>query len=369
MIITRRFVFIHYPETAGMWTSKVIKQIHADLFIKKTPLGETLLFIGKWLPFLKSPIQRMIRRLVELNYTDYDISGLTLRNYHSPFYKYNWIRRILEWLIIIAEAMFLLDKNYETLLVMRRHTRYAQIPEYFQKLPLVSNIRNPFSWHISRYLYYQNWQTQQGRQESQEFIKLWGDIKDFDHYCSEKMMSMQNAFYQGYKNYLALNGTQTSMHEQTREPIQYHDDFISFYKPGDDKHTPTNHYGLMTLRFIQMYFKCPWRIMDLSPKDFDEYWSSGSYKQDMPKITFLEQENIAKEIFDYMLKMRYPEEALSSCKSIPPQNLSQTQSSPDLLQEHYSSKKLIELIYKLEKPIFTVFPQYNKIYRELIADK
>ncbi len=362
MIITRRFVFIHFPKTAGTWTAQAIKQVHAELFRQKTPLGELLSGISKWLPFMAPQVKRIIDRMVAFNYGNYDLNELSLKNYHDPLG-----RRLFKWLIFIGEAIFLFDKHYETLLILRRHTRYAQAPQDFQDLPLVSSMRDPFSWHISRYLYYQNWQTQNGVDESQEFIKIWGKISSFDEYCSDKMMQMQNAYYQGYKNYLENNGG--------KEKTQYHDELISFYK--ENQCPPVNHYGLMSIRFIQMYFKQPWPILNLGPKEFDEYWSNGNYKQDLPNITFLEQKNICQELSDYMLKLKYPQEVIHSSQSIPPQNTSSehrskldkntSQSADKLLKEYYSSKEIVEMIYKLEKPIFKVFPQYTKVYHELLA--
>lgn len=363
MIITRRFVFIHFPKTAGMWTAKAIKQVHIELFIKKTPLGELLAGIAKWLPFTAPSINRMIDRMVEFNYQDYDLSDLSLKNYHDPLG-----RGIYKWLLLLGEAIFLFDKHYETMLRLRRHTRYAQIPQEFQTLPLVSSMRDPFSWHVSRYLYYKNWQTKVGADESQEFIKLCGEINSFDEYCNSAMMQLQNGFYQGYRNYLELN--------DGRDKAQYHDELIAFYSAGQDKYPRTNHYGLMSLRFIQMYFKEPQKVLGLSPKEFKQYWSKGAYKKDMPKIIFLEQNKISKHLHKYMSKMKYPEEMLGGISSIPPQNVSSeymsttgNKSPNKLLGEYYSSKKNVRLIYKLEQPIFELFPQYVKIYEKLMADK
>lgn len=360
MIITRRFVFIHFPKTAGIWATKAIKQAHIELFIHKTPLGEILASIAKWLPFMAPKINRLINRMVEFNYKDYELGELSVRNYHDPRG-----RRIYEWLLILGEAIFLFDKHYETLLRLRRHTRYAQIPQEFQTLPLVSSMRDPFSWHVSRYLYYKNWQTKAGAEESAEFIKLWGELNNFGDYCNSAMMIMQNAFYQGYRNYLDLNGGQ--------DKSQYHDELISFYKPEADKYPKANHYGLMSLRFIQMYFKQPQKVLGLSPKEFKQYWSSGEYKKDLPKIVFLEQSKISKQLPKYMLKMKYPEEVLGGIATIPPKNTS-SQYAPNTSQavikslKEYYSKKNIRLIYKLEKPIFDAFPQYEDLYKQLLAE-
>lgn len=357
MIITRRFIFIHNPKTAGTWTIKAIKQAHIKLFITKTPLGELLYTIGKWLPFMRGTIAKIVDGLVIYNYSNYDLAKLSFRNYYDPLG-----RPKLKWFLLFAEAMFILDKNYETLLELRKHTRYAQLPKEFKSLPIVSGIRDPFSWHVSRYFYYKNWELKQGQDEAKDFINLLGEINNFEQYCKDKMMQLQNGFYQGYNNYIS----QQSNLDKHGEAPQYDDGLLSFYKSGEDKSPPAKHYGLMTLRFMQLHFKRPWEAINLPPKEFNQYWMNGDYKDNLPNITFLQQQNITQELLDYMLKLKYKEDILSEIKDIPPENTAADKSSQTSLYKFYDSSELINYIYKLEKPIFMLFPQYEDILQQLI---
>ena len=353
MLITRRFLYIHFPKTAGLWTKQAITQSHIELFMHNTPIGDLFFTLGKWFPFLRPAISRIARRLVVFDYSSHNLATLSFRSYHIPPG-----RPVLKWFLLIAEAMFFLDKNYETLLKLPRHTRYAQLPKEFQELPLVSGIRDPFSWHISRYLYYKNWQQKEGASESQDIIESIGDITDFNDYLTKKMMMIQNGFFQGYNNYLKLH--------KNKEVVQHHPELLSFHKPGEDSSPPVKHYGLMTLRFIQIYFKRPWEVINLSPKEFAKYWHSGDYKDNLPKIKFIEQPNIKQELREYMLALKYKEDILSKIEDIPRKNVSSSKNEDTSLSKFYKSRKALERIHALEKPVFILFPIYEELFQQIV---
>ena len=394
MFISRRFIYMHMPRTAGLWVREAVKQMHIENFLRNTPLGELLFACGKFIPGWRNKITKFAEGLVILRYKEYDISRLSFRNYHEPLGKG---RRRKKWFLFAAEAMFFLDKRFESLLVMRRHTRYAQLTKEFEILPIISSMRDPFSWHISRYQYYLR-QSEELQGESREFVKAIGadGIKDFDDYCSDKMMRLQGGFYRGYYAYLAAN--------KGEDLPQYHDELLSYVggagaggaggggsagagagaggadkgagdggaggdgaaagKSGGSKNIrPPSHYGLMTLRFIQVYFPRPQDILSLPPKEFEKFWSSGEYKKHMPKIKFLEQKDIEKQLHAALKDLKYKDNVLGSLQKVPPQNTSAS-SSYDY-KKFYTSKKLLDQIYKLEKALFIVFPQYQKIYKDL----
>ena len=352
MIITRRFVFIHLPKSAGMWAHKAIEQAHLNLFFRKTPLGEILFNIGKFLPFAfaRQTIYKIARRLIIFNYRYYDIGNLSIKNYHDPLGSSK-----LKWFIFFAQGMHLLDVKYETMLRLQRHTRYAQLPEFFQEMPILAAMRDPFSWHVSRYNYYKEQESKQligSGNSAQSFINILGDDINFEQYCSNKMMKLQNYFYQGYNNYIKKQ-------KDGEEVPQYHNELIDFYNPTDNNCPPAKHYGLMTLRFIQIFFKRPLDVMNLPPAEFEQYFIDGKYKDNLKNITFLQQDKINQQLYDYMIKLRYEAQDLQHIKDLPPENVS----TDKPYKSFYTSKDMVDKIYKLERAIFIMFPQYEEVYK------
>lgn len=355
MRITRRFVFIHFPKTAGIWTRQAIEQAHIQMFLRKTPLGELMFILGKFLPFLRKTIHALARKLVFFDYRNYRLGKLSTQSYYTPLYS-----RTKKWFILFAQAMHILDTQYETVLVLRRHTRYAQLPKFFQQIPILSAIRDPFSWHVSRFNYYINKESNDFKSQAHKFIDVLGEGINFEEYCSEKMMKLQNYFYQGYINYM--------QESKTGEEIpQYHEELINLHRPSNRsslnqnfESLPAQHYGLMSLRFIQFFFSRPLDILTLSPQAYEDYFSGGLYKDELKNITFLEQSNINLQLYNYMIKMRYDDKDLRRIKDMQPENVS----TDKPYKSFYTNKKMVDKIYKLERAIFIMFPPYEEIYKE-----
>jgi hypothetical protein len=131
MIVTDKFVFLHYPKTGGSFVAHVLKKIHRRIRYRK-------LFIN--VPTCRELLLPNVKRI------------------HGA-YRYN------------------------------QHGTYEQIPEEYKALPIISCIRNPFDRYVSTYEF-RNW----SKKYLAPVHKIIERYPDFPNLNFEQYLSFINIF-------------------------------------------------------------------------------------------------------------------------------------------------------------------------------
>ncbi len=63
--------------------------------------------------------------------------------------------------------------------------------------------------------------------------------------------------------------------------------------------------GLMTFVLISCLFKDPVSVLSREPEDFNRFFASGKWRQQLPPIDFLNLDNINRELYDYLEQRGY----------------------------------------------------------------
>ncbi len=357
MLITNKFVFVHLRKTGGTHIRTILIEIHQKIF-KDTLFAYFIRRLGRFIPAMKQ-IKATRIFVAQYNYDD-----LTSINPQSITNYYRFFRPLNSWIIKVAARLGLLGRNVpnKTLRYFTGHARYAQLNDSFHQLPVVACIRDPFTWHVSRYNYDLQQYDQKNMHHKEGVFAIIDKRASYEEYCFTYMIKLQNMNYQGYRIYMR----DSDVDGEWRLPRK--DNFYDICKPdSDDLYTPISHYGFMTFNFICSFFKRPLEVLRLPPGEFEEYFISGAYKNNMPNIHFLETENLNQELYDFLLSYNYKKEHIEHIKKsapIAPENISVAGKHASF----YKSKAQVNYIYKLERAMFIMFPQYEDKYKHFLPN-
>ena len=358
-----------------------------DTILRKLAMGDAAInnrlakLISKSIDFLPGRYKRkgifLWENLAFRRYDLYDKEAMRFRGEHpmpsAPWkYTMRWLLpkhllRGISWLFASPK-----QKQGSYTLVLPDHLRYGSAREQLPDLPMLSVIRDPFDWNSSMY-YYKVQAKDAGAYIEPREDKILGGCRDVGEYLDNRMMQLVNLRQTIYLNHIAYSG-QKDMSFTIVDPytphadreLQIGDKVLASQQDGTaPKYPEVKHFGYMTHHFTIMFFERPWEILTLPPAEFDEFWSSGKYKEAMPKVTFLEQEELSLQLKNYLSKFDYAPTQLQEIDKLPPRiHTSKNFKIP--LEETYNRRDLVEKIYQLEKPIFIMFPQYEKIYNRLL---
>jgi hypothetical protein len=191
-----------------------------------------------------------------------------------------------------------------------QHGNYSQIPEEHRQKKLVSVVRNPLQRYISEYLY--GW---------------WK--KNPDAFRAEIDQGFQHFPDLSFQEYYEL--ISRSARSESGLDIGYE-----------------------TTRFIKFYFRNPKEVLG---KLDAAYIESRRYRDDMPDVAFLRQENLNNELFEFLLGIGYPEKDIAFIKSA--QRINVTHRERDQLAvRDFFTEQMKEDVRKRDQLLFALFPEY-----------
>ena len=347
------FVYIHMRKTGGTWAMDAIKLIQRTEFLNEHPLGRVLAWIVKRFPKSRKYVEELIAS--QLSCIQYNYDKRLPPEVSAEYPRLS--RTTLKWPVTLLIMLLRLISTYRPVRQLPPHTRYTQMYRKIEQTPIVGGIRDPFSWHGSMFLF--NFATKDKTSTQNDYpLELIRECKDFNDYLKHGMHKWQDTIYQTYlKHIVTHKGTDGWVDDRTN---------IHNYKPEDASHPPAQHYGFMTFYFVLTYFDRPWDILTLSPKEFEEYWTSGRYHGAMAEAAFLEQDDLKVRLKHKLKQLGgYSSQAIAELEQMP-KLVNASSNNKKSLQELYPSRDSVEKVYRLEKPIFVMFPQYLRIYRDLL---
>ncbi|NBD36483.1 MAG: sulfotransferase family 2 domain-containing protein [Chloroflexi bacterium] len=199
-----------------------------------------------------------------------------------------------------------------------QHGRYSQVPEEHKDKTIISIIRNPFTRYVSTYLY-EDWKDRYPQIYSDQ---LKNNIPSFPDLSFAEYYDMIHF----YKQDLRLQGI-----------------------------IPKINLGVNTIQFIRFYFKEPKRVLN---EIDDEYITNRSYQEEMVPITFLHQERLNDELFQFLLTMGYSEQKIQFIKDAEPINVTKRKRDQQSLDRFYT-EELRQNILKRDRLLFKIFPEYQ----------
>jgi hypothetical protein len=191
-----------------------------------------------------------------------------------------------------------------------QHGDYRQIPEEHKHKKIVSIVRNPLQRYISEYLY--GW---------------WKKHPEgFRAEIEEKFHNFPQLSFTEYYEMISLS---------TKAEC------------GLD-------IGYETIRFVKFFFKNPKQV--LSELD-DQYIESKKYREDMPDITFLHQENLNNELHDFLLNIGYLRSDIDFIRKANKINVTHREGD-QLDLNNFFSPETKEDVLKKDRLLFALFPEY-----------
>ena len=331
---------------------EVLHQAHINMFMRGSILGKILSSLGKLSPSIKKRIENFIAPLFIFEYGHSKLSDLSADFLNYPPYKRTNLTRMALGLM----RMVGLVKDTPHLGLFLVHTRRAQLPARLtdNKQFLVS-ISNPIRWHISRFNYF-NKRKPDNIHASDICYKI-GEFKTFKEYCGRQMAEMQDIYYLSYSSYLA------SSKIRGIEELQYPTDIMKWFSKADKNINPPRHYGLLSFFLMWFFLPEPYKIMSLRPGDYDEYIYSSELKKDLKNFNFIHTQDLNQESYNFLKANGYKD--IEFTKNLPPANVSTHDFSDKEYLKYYTDKESLERIYKLEKALFVLFPQYEETYQRI----
>lgn len=95
---------------------------------------------------------------------------------------------------------------------------------------------------------------------------------------------------------------------------------LIYKKYNYDLFLPLKHYGIMTFIFISIFFKRPLEALKLPAGEFEEYFTSGAYKNNLPNIRFLQIENLRQGLYDFLCGNGYEQKYIQHVKNAQPKS-------------------------------------------------
>lgn len=191
-----------------------------------------------------------------------------------------------------------------------QHGNYRQIPEEHRHKKIASVVRNPLQRYISEYLY--GW----WKKNSQ----------GFRNEINEKFHGFPDLNFPEYFEMISMSAAAES---------------------GRDV-------GYETIRFIKFYFRDPSTVLARLDEDYVE---NKRYKEDLPDITFLHQENLNNELFAFLLEMGYPEKDIAFIRDAEKINVTHRERD-QLAIDNFFTANLKDEVLKKDRLFFALFPEY-----------
>lgn len=200
-----------------------------------------------------------------------------------------------------------------------QHGTYSQIPSKYLNRQIVSVIRNPYDKFASAYEY-QYWLKQPPEQSTLDEL----GISDLESISIDQFTQIQIASIE--KRYPNLSELKV---------------------------------GSQTIQFIFMYFKNPSSVIKLLTED---YFFSGAYKNDLPKITFINQSKLSEDLISFLDQFKNDKSKLNEARQIGRVNINNKRASLDSYPwtefaisyintyERFLLYMLQELGFQFEKP-------------------
>lgn len=163
-----------------------------------------------------------------------------------------------------------------------QHGSYCQLPRKYQDRKVVTIARNPFDRLVSMY-YWRSWTRR----------RLWPEgSPEYARYPNFPELSFKECLdYQERVGIARLQGTKLKV------PL-----------------------GSQTILFILMVFKKPFDVLQKLDED---YIASGAYRADMPDLHLLRNDNLNRDLYDFLRSQTYAEEdirfILDEERILPPQ--------------------------------------------------
>ncbi len=198
-----------------------------------------------------------------------------------------------------------------------QHGSWRQIPPAHRHKPVLSITRNPFSRYVSTYLF--RWWEKHPPVSRSEIERLYPHFPDLSF---AEYMAMMHTY--GRQN--RLRGI-----------------------------TPPSDLGLHTIQFIQFYFREPESV--LAQLDA-AYLERQQYRQDMPPIHFIHQEQLSSELQEALQALGFAESELRFISTLGRINVTaSTTPAPDFWA-FYADAELREQVLQRERLLFLLFPTY-----------
>lgn len=198
-----------------------------------------------------------------------------------------------------------------------QHGCYRQIPREHRDKPIVSIVRNPFERYVSAHLFGW-WKTNPPADPDtiKELYPRFPDLSFQEHY------EMNQRFGQEYN----LQGI----------------------KPRIDL-------GMYTIQFINFFFPEPNEIFQAIDH---EYILQKRAREHLPEISFLHQESLGQELYQYLLSLRYPENDISFILGTEKVNVTPRTLDQSNLANFYTPE-LVQDILEKDSLLFELFPEYR----------
>lgn len=198
-----------------------------------------------------------------------------------------------------------------------QHGSYRQIPPEHRRKPIVSVTRNPFDRYLSAYLF--RWWVKHPLVSTERLVAQYPQYPDLS--------------FREYYDMLHTFGLQDRLKSVT----------------------PKSKLGFHTVRFVQFYFPDPVSVLNRLD---ESYVQQKKYVDDMAKVTFLHQENLNQELYEFLLRMGYPEKQIAFIKDAEKYNVTQRTSEQVNTADFYTPE-LIEQVIARDRLLFEIFPEYK----------
>jgi len=198
-----------------------------------------------------------------------------------------------------------------------QHGTLRQIPAEHRHKPIVSIMRNPFSRYVSLYLF--RWWEKvplAGKSELLERFPHYPDLSFAEYYELEHLYGRKNR----------LRGI-----------------------------APKIDVGLQSLQFILFFFPDPESVLK---KIDDEYIAKGRYREDMASIHFLHQENLNRELKEFLVGIGMNRQALAFIDSMGKVNETEKKPGDGNDRDYYAGTALQDKILEHDRLLFAIFPEY-----------
>lgn len=198
-----------------------------------------------------------------------------------------------------------------------QHGTLRQIPAQHNAKPVITITRNPFSRYVSTYLF-----------------KWWEKYPPANiDIILDQFPNFPNLTFPEY--YLM-------MHTHGRE------DHLRGIVPKIDL-------GLYTIQFIQFYFKDPESVL----REIDDnYIDNKLYENDINNIKFIRQENLNRELKEFLLHVGISEKELEFIDTMKKVNVTNKKSEDSDYKKYYSGTSIEEQILQRDRLLFEIFPDY-----------
>lgn len=112
--------------------------------------------------------------------------------------------------------------------------------------------------------------------------------------------------------------------------------------------------GIYTIQFIQFFFQEPDKVFEAIDK---EYILRKKALEHLPEIKFLHQENLDRELYEFLLSLGYPQADIGYILHADKVNVTPRDTDQSSLANFYSPE-LVQDILEKDRFLFELFPEY-----------